>query len=44
MIFEMSTNIAVQTTEPEKAVKFYTVILGFGERTDDPEFAGTSKI
>ncbi len=40
MKFTMSTNIAVQTTEPEKAVKFYTGILGFGNRTDDPEFAG----
>lgn len=36
----MSTNIAVQTTEPDKAIEFYTEILGFRNRTEEPDFAG----
>ncbi len=40
MKFKMSTNIAVQTTEPEKAIEFYTKILGFRNRMDEPDFAG----
>ncbi len=40
MKFEMSTNIAVQTTEPDKAIEFYTEILGFRNRTEEPDFAG----
>lgn len=40
MKFKMSTNIAVQTTEPEKAIEFYTKILGFRNRTDESDFAG----
>ena len=40
MKFEMSTNIAVQTTEPDKAIEFYTKILGFRNRTEEPDFAG----
>lgn len=40
MKFKMSTNIAVQTTEPEKAIEFYTKILGFRNRMDETDFAG----
>ena len=40
MKFEMSTNIAVQTTAPEKAIAFYTKVLGFANRIHEPEFEG----
>lgn len=40
MKFELSNNAAVQTIQPEKAVKFYTQILGFKDRRDDPDFGG----
>lgn len=40
MEFQMSTNIAVQTNEPEKAIKFYTKVFGFKNRIDEPDYAG----
>lgn len=40
MKFIMSTNIAVQTTQPNEAVEFYTNVLGFKNRTDEPDFFG----
>lgn len=40
MEFKMSTNIAVQTSDPEKAINFYTNILGFKNRINEPDFAG----
>ena len=40
MNFEMSTNIAVQTTEPEKAIEFYTSVLGFNDRSAETDFGG----
>lgn len=36
----MSTNIAVQTTKPEEAIEFYTKILGFKDKINEPDFAG----
>ena len=40
MKFRMSTNIAVSTTKTEQAVEFYTNVLGFGNRIDEPSFGG----
>lgn len=40
MKFEMSTNIAVQTTEPDKAIRFYTKVLGFSNKINQPNFNG----
>ena len=40
MKFKMSTNIAVQTNEPENAIEFYTNVLGFKDRTAEPDFDG----
>ena len=40
MKFELSKNVAVQTTEPDKAKEFYTKILGFKDRSNDPDFGG----
>ncbi|MBK9249794.1 MAG: hypothetical protein IPM69_17230 [Ignavibacteria bacterium] len=36
----MSTNIAVSTTEPEKAIEFYSNVLGFANRITEPLFEG----
>lgn len=39
MAFKMSSNIAVRTKNYRKATDFYTRILGFLNRSDDPEHA-----
>lgn len=39
MTFEMSPNVAVRTERFEEAVDFYTKVLGFENRSDDPELA-----
>ena len=40
MKFERITNIAVQTTELQQAKAFYTNILGFPNRINEPVFEG----
>jgi catechol 2,3-dioxygenase-like lactoylglutathione lyase family enzyme len=35
MKIRMSPNVAIRTTEPEKAYTFYTKVLGFPHRTDN---------
>jgi catechol 2,3-dioxygenase-like lactoylglutathione lyase family enzyme len=35
----MSPNVAVRTTRLDEAVDFYTNVLGFQNRSDDPELA-----
>jgi predicted enzyme related to lactoylglutathione lyase len=37
--FRMSPNIAVRTQNLADAVDFYTTVLGFENRSDDPELA-----
>jgi predicted enzyme related to lactoylglutathione lyase len=37
MIFRMSPNVAVRTERLSEAVEFYTNVLGFENRSDDPE-------
>ena len=39
MTFKMSPNIAVRTSRFAEAVDFYTNVLGFPDRSDDPELA-----
>ena len=39
MAFRMSPNIAVRTERFADAVDFYTNVLGFPDRSDDPELA-----
>jgi len=39
MKFKMSPNVAVRTKEFAKAVEYYTNILGFVDRSSDPELA-----
>ena len=39
MRFRMSPNVAVRTTRLEEAVDFYTNVLGFRNRSDDPKLA-----
>jgi len=39
MIFRMSPNMAVRTRRLREAVEFYTNVLGFENRSDDPELA-----
>ena len=39
MIFKMSPNIAVRTRRLSEAVDFYTNVLGFKNRSDDPALA-----
>ena len=37
MMFEFSPNIAVQTNDKEKAVHFYTKVLGLENRSQNPD-------
>jgi catechol 2,3-dioxygenase-like lactoylglutathione lyase family enzyme len=39
MKFRMSPNVAVRTQQFDAAVEFYTKVLGFQDRSDDPELA-----
>ena len=39
MKFRMSPNIAVRTEKFSDAVEFYTTVLGFQDRSTDPELA-----
>jgi len=39
MRFKMSPNIAVRTRHFTEAVDFYTKVIGFENRSDDPELA-----
>ena len=39
MKFKMSPNVAVRTKEFSKAVEFYQTVLGFEDRSSDPELA-----
>jgi catechol 2,3-dioxygenase-like lactoylglutathione lyase family enzyme len=39
MIFRMSPNVAVRTERLAEAVEFYNNVLGFENRSDDPELA-----
>lgn len=39
MKFRMSPNIAVRTAQFADAVHFYTTVLGFPDRSDDPDLA-----
>ena len=39
MKFKMSPNIAVRTAAFNDAVEFYTKVIGFEDRSDDPELA-----
>lgn len=39
MSYKMSPNIAVITTKYAAAVKFYTQVLGFPDRSDKPDLA-----
>ena len=39
MIFKMSPNVAVRTEQLSEAVEFYTNVLGFPNRSDDPDHA-----
>lgn len=38
MKIKMSSNIAVRTNRVQEALKFYTEVLGFNNRSDDPDF------
>src|SRR5690606_3686612 len=40
MKFRLSNNIAVGTIKQPEAKKFYTEVLGFKDRTDEPDFEG----
>ena len=40
MTFRMSPNVAVRTQQVAEALDFYTNILGFQNRSGDPELAG----
>jgi catechol 2,3-dioxygenase-like lactoylglutathione lyase family enzyme len=39
MKFRMSPNVAVRTARFAEAVDFYTHVIGFQDRSDDPELA-----
>jgi catechol 2,3-dioxygenase-like lactoylglutathione lyase family enzyme len=39
MIFRMSPNVAVRTRRFSEAVAFYTNVLGFQDRSDNPDLA-----
>jgi catechol 2,3-dioxygenase-like lactoylglutathione lyase family enzyme len=39
MKFRMSPNVAIRTRNFAKAVNFYTQVIGFNNRSDDPELA-----
>ena len=39
MIFKMSPNVAVRTERLSEAVEFYSKVLGFENRSDDPDLA-----
>jgi catechol 2,3-dioxygenase-like lactoylglutathione lyase family enzyme len=39
MSFRMSPNVAVRTHRFSEAVEFYTRVLGFQDRSDDPQLA-----
>ena len=39
MRFRMSPNVAVRTARFADAVRFYTNVIGFQDRSDDPELA-----
>ena len=39
MTFRMSSNVAVRTRHFSEAVDFYTRVLGFQDRSDDPQLA-----
>jgi catechol 2,3-dioxygenase-like lactoylglutathione lyase family enzyme len=39
MTFKMSPNVAVRTRTFSEAVDFYTTVLGFQNRSDDPDLA-----
>ncbi len=39
MRFRMSPNVAVRTPNLLKAAEFYTSVLGFKDRSDDPDLA-----
>ena len=39
MRFRMSPNVAVRTARFAEAVDFYTNVIGFQDRSDDPELA-----
>ena len=39
MIFKMSPNVAVRTERFSEAVEFYSKVLGFENRSDDPQLA-----
>ena len=39
MKFRMSPNMAVRTKKFSEAVEFYTTVLGFKDRANDPELA-----
>lgn len=39
MRFRMSPNIAIRTSRFSEAVDFYTKVIGFENRSDDPELA-----
>lgn len=39
MKFRMSPNIAIRTSNLQEAVDFYTQVIGFNDRSDDPELA-----
>ena len=39
MKFKMSPNVAVRTDQFAKAVEFYTTVMGFTNRSSDPELA-----
>lgn len=39
MKFSMSPNIAVRTKQTTEAVEFYSTVLGFKDRSSDPELA-----
>lgn len=39
MMFKMSPNVAVRTETLSEAIEFYTNVLGFRNRSDDPDLA-----
>jgi catechol 2,3-dioxygenase-like lactoylglutathione lyase family enzyme len=39
MEFQMSPNVAVRTNRPNDAVNFYSHVLGFANRSNDPAIA-----
>ena len=41
MQFQMSPNIAIHASDPDKAIEFYTKVLGFPNNSSDP---GTADI